>query len=250
MAQPIPFELESLAEAKRYQRWLYEAVSPYLGQRILELGSGIGNLSQHLPVRERLIFSDIEAGLLTELKKRVPAREKVSVELVNPTRPLAEVFAGENLDTVVSFNVMEHVENDERLLKDLLALLAQSRAPGPKRIVTLAPAHQFAFGEIDKKFGHYRRYSKRSFRRLLDQAAGPERARYSFRAFYMNLPALLAWWLNGRVRGSANIGAGNMRLFETLCPIIKPIDNFLHGALRIPFGNSLVTVIELAPERS
>ncbi|RYZ92160.1 MAG: methyltransferase [Proteobacteria bacterium] len=241
----IPFELSSLADAKRYQRWLYESVQPFLGQRILELGSGIGNLSQHLPVRERLILSDIEPGLLEELKRKVPPQPNVTVTQVQVSDQLSETFKAENLDTIVSFNVMEHVENDEALLRDLLKLLSQSNAPGPKRIVTLAPAHQFAFGEIDKQFGHYRRYSSKSFRDLLDRAAGGSRTNFTYRSFYLNLPALLAWWLNGRVRKISQIGSGNMELFEKLCPIIRPIDTFLHRALRLPFGNSLVTIIEL-----
>lgn len=245
MLQEIPFELESLSNAKRYQRWLYDSVRPYLGKRILELGSGIGNLSQHLPVRERLILSDIEPLLLKELRTKIPDLPDVSIKLVNPAESFSDTFAGENLDTVVSFNVLEHIEDDVAIVRDLLRMLRESKAPGPKRIVTLVPAHQFAFGNIDREFGHFRRYSRRSFRQLLDKAAGQERKKLHFKSFYLNLPALLAWWLNGRVRGKAKIGAGNMDLFEKLCPVIRPLDTFLHQTLRVPFGNSLVTVIEL-----
>jgi SAM-dependent methyltransferase len=249
MLQEIPFELESLSNAKRYQRWLYESVRPFLGKRILELGSGIGNLSQHLPVRERLILSDIEPLLLKELRSKVPPLPGISVVEVDPSQALAETFRHENLDTVVSFNVLEHVEDDARLLKDALQLLRESKARGPKRIVTVVPAHQFAFGNIDRQFGHFRRYSRRSFLQLIEKAAGEDRKNLRFRSFYMNLPALLGWWVNGRVRGKAQIGAGNMKLFEKLCPVIRPVDTFLQRALRFPLGNSLIVVIEL-PDRT
>jgi SAM-dependent methyltransferase len=248
MSQEIPFELESLSNAKRYQRWLYESVRPWLGKRILELGSGIGNLSQHLPVRERLILSDIDPLLLKELRSKVPFLPAISVVQVDPSQALAETFRHENLDTIISFNVLEHVEDDARLLTEAWQLLRESKANGPKRIVTVVPAHQFAYGNLDRQFGHFRRYSRRSFRQLIESAVGEDRKSLRFRSFYMNLPALLGWWLNGRVLGKSQIGAGNMKLFEKLCPVIRPLDTLLQRALRFPMGNSLVVIIELREE--
>lgn len=61
----------------------------------------------------------------------------------------------------------------------------------------------------------------------------------------MNAPALLGWWLNGKVLGKSEIGSGNMELFEKLCPVLKPIDNFMQRKLRFSLGNLLVAVVEL-----
>jgi SAM-dependent methyltransferase len=236
----IPFELQSLANAHRYQRWLKNAVEPFLGNRILELGSGIGNLSQHLPVRERLVLSDIEENFVNLLQAKFGGKENVSVLRLPSLRDPA--LAGENLDTIVSFNVLEHVENDAALLEESIALLQASRAPGPKRIVSLVPAHQWAFGAIDESFGHFRRYSDASFRETLRRAGAQELGRGRYYSRYMNLPALLGWWLNGRVLGKSSIGTGNMEAFERLCPVIRPVDDFLHRVLRLPWGNSLLAV--------
>ena len=63
------YELDSLSGAKKYQKWIYESVHPYMGKRILEIGSGIGNLSQWLPQRELLVLSDVESGLVTQLSQ-------------------------------------------------------------------------------------------------------------------------------------------------------------------------------------
>jgi SAM-dependent methyltransferase len=238
----VPFELESLAEAHRYQRWLKDSVSRFLGSRILELGSGIGNLSQHLPVRERLILSDIDPALLNILRKKVSPSEKVSIHQVDPTVPLSPLLKHENLDTVVSFNVLEHVESDDALLRDMIAMLKASNSTGPKRIVTLVPAHSWAFGKVDTQLGHYRRYSDRMFKNALQRAGVAELNSENYYSRYMNLPALFAWWLNGRVLGKENVGSGNMKAFELLCPLIRPLDDFLHLVLKIPAGNSLIAV--------
>lgn len=244
----VPFELQSLADAVRYQHWLKDAVSPFLGRRLLELGSGIGNLSQHLPVRERLILSDIDPELLKILRAKMPETDKISVLQATTTEPLSARLRGENLDTVVSFNVLEHVEDDGALLRDMISLLRESKAPGAKAIVSLVPAHQWAFGTIDEKFGHFRRYSVGSFKASLARAGVNKLDRSNFHARYLNLPGLLGWWVTGRLLKKREIGDGNMRLFEKLCPVIRPLDEFLHRGLRFPAGNSLLAVYWVSRE--
>lgn len=246
----IPFELEMLASAHLYQKWLVDIVEPYLGKRVLELGAGIGNMSRHIPVTERLVLSEVNPSLIQVLESRVPARPGLSTVLVDPSKPLHQVFRDEHFDTVLSFNVLEHIQDDAAMMRDLIELLQNSEAPGIKRIVTLVPAHQWAYGEIDKSFEHFRRYSAGSFRKLLRKAGAPELNRKNFRFQYFNLPGLIGWWFNGRLLGRSNIGAGNMKLFELLCPLIRPIDNFLHKRLRFPMGNSLLAVYVVPAKRT
>jgi SAM-dependent methyltransferase len=243
----VPFELESLAAARNYQLWLKDSVLPYLGSRILELGSGIGNLSQHLPKRERLILSDIDPALLTLLRAKIPEVDPVSILQFSPDESIALRLTNERIDTVVSFNVMEHVPDDRALLRDLLEMLRKSPTSGPKRLVSLVPAHQWAFGEIDRRFGHYRRYSSHSFATCLADAGGKVNGA-TYYSRYLNLPGLMGWWLNGRIRKKSEIGQGSMRVFEALCPVIRPLDDFLHKALNFPAGNSLLTVYRVDRE--
>ena len=84
-----------------------------------------------------------------------------------------------------------------------------------------------------------------SFRRLLHKAGAEPLSRKNFRYRYINLPGLLGWWFNGKFLARRKIGSANIRTFETLCPVIRPVDNFLHGKLRLPLGNSLLAVYKL-----
>jgi len=241
---PVPFELEALSSAVRYQKWLLELCTPYLGTRILELGSGIGNMSRHLPQGERLILSESSPEMLEILKARIPPRPNQSIVLLDNEKPALETLAGENLDTVVSFNVLEHVRDDVALLRDLLLILSSSTAKGSRRLVTLVPAHQWAFGEVDKSYGHFRRYSAHSYTSALrDAGAKGLPGSLSFR--YLNIPALLGWWLNSKVLRRDRLGEFTISAFEKLIPLLRPIDNFLHEPLGLPFGNSLIAVYEL-----
>src|SRR5688572_21856961 len=40
--------LERLAGARRYNRWMFERIRPWIGDRVLEIGSGIGSVSEFL----------------------------------------------------------------------------------------------------------------------------------------------------------------------------------------------------------
>lgn len=237
----IPFELQSLADAHSYQHWLADITLPFLGRRILELGSGIGNLSQHLPTRELLVLSDIDESLVNFLRGRFEENEKRRIlRLTGLTDPSLATL---DLDTIVSYNVMEHVEDDAVLLREAISLLRRSRASGPKRLVSLVPAHQWAYSPVDRQFGHFRRYNRASFRSVLERA-GEKVDSSNFRSFYLNIPGLVGWWFNGCLLGRDTIGTGNLKAFEALYPVIRPLDDFLHW-LGIPLGNSLVTVFEI-----
>jgi hypothetical protein len=147
----------------------------------------------------------------------------------------------EDLDTVVSFNVLEHIENDREAVRKLCDLLRASRARGPKRLVSFLPAHSWAYGSMDREFGHFRRYSLAGFRNLAKEVA-PEG---QFSGRYFNAFGLAGWILTGRILRRKKIGLGSIRAFEALCPIIRPLDTLIQTASPVPlFGQSLLAVIE------
>ena len=39
--------LKTIAKANEFNQWMYEAIEPYLKGKILEVGSGIGNISRY-----------------------------------------------------------------------------------------------------------------------------------------------------------------------------------------------------------
>lgn len=237
-----PFELDSLTRAVRYQKWIYDRVAPSLGNRILEIGSGIGTMSQWLPVRETLLLSEADGALYRQLEAKAAATFAGSAKVESIGLPLGPELlawaATRKVDTVVSFNVMEHIENDEAGFAGLFQLLRDSDCPGPKRLVTYVPAHGWAYGEIDRMFGHFRRYEHRTLERLWRGLAPDFEIRYR----YMNLPGLLAWFTLGRVLRKRSFGKSSVENFERLLPVIRPVDDFLHGALRLPVGQSLLMV--------
>ena len=241
----IPFELQILSQAKNYQKWIADTILPYLGESILEVGAGIGNQSRWLPIRKNLIITEASANLFPTLQENLKLKfgqdPRLQTDLVNLDIDWTKSYTDKKIDTIVSFNVLEHVEDDASVIQSFLEILKANTDLTPKRIVTFVPAHQWAFGTVDTAYGHYRRYSHKNFLRILESHKITAKTYYR----YFNLFGLPGWLLMNKVLRRTEIGLGAVKSFEQLCPLLKPSDNFLSGTLRIPMGQSLLFVIEV-----
>jgi len=238
----LPFELAALEKAVRYQQWIIATIQPYLGKRILELGAGIGNMSRWFTSADRLILTETDVDLLQLLKSRIhtwPAHSaEITVESLNLATQNFNLFAAENIDTIVSFNVLEHIQDDLAVIKNAAELLRQSQAPGPKRIITFVPAHRWAYGVMDKAVGHYRRYTREMFKKI-HQNAMPD-ANLILQPF--NFTGLFGWFVNGRLLQRKSAGSKVINIFEKICPLIQWIDRIVIGKMKIPLGQSLLVI--------
>ena len=246
MTDVTPFDLDELELAVRYQRWMAAIVAPYVGDRVLEIGAGSGNMSRWLTPRGRLVLTEPDASLVTRLRAAVekhpsPPTGGIAVEVFDPIEDDGARFVAENLDTVVSFNVLEHIERDEEALRTLAGILLRGGGAPPQRIVAVVPAHRFAYGTLDTEFAHCRRYDHAGFARLAARAAPGSRV--VTRSF--NPVGLPAWLIAGRVLRQRRIKPSQVRVAEALVPIYRFVDGIAVGKLGLRFGQSLVGVIEL-----
>ena len=140
-----------------YNAWLHGRFDGFLGQRVLEVGSGVGNQTRYFADRERVIASDIEPHYLRELSRRF--EDSKNVRVASFVFPLQESdrsdLRGERPDTIVCMNVLEHIEHDSATLRDFASVLD----PGG-RLVLLVPAMPSLYGSLDVALNHFRRYDK------------------------------------------------------------------------------------------
>jgi SAM-dependent methyltransferase len=222
--------LELLAEAPQYNRWQFDVVAPFLGKRILEVGAGIGNMSeQFLEGRpELLVATDTDAYYRSRLEERFAGSSVVTVESLSMPDPSAGPrFAKYRLDTVIATNVVEHIEDDLGTVRTMRSLLA----PGGRAVI-LVPALQSIYGEMDRELGHYRRYGRARLRLLMERAG----LRIE-RIDWFNRAGVFGWWFNGRVRRVGRIPLDQLRTFDRLVPMLR-----LERFLPLPFGQSLIAV--------
>jgi SAM-dependent methyltransferase len=222
--------LESMSAAPRYNAWMYEAIADVMGRRILEVGSGIGNMSAFLlsGEPERLILTDLDPFYRERLNLLFADRPEVRIDQLRLPDPNAKArFATEAIDTIVALNVVEHIEDDIGALRTMREILAPNG-----RIVILVPALQSIYGEMDKELGHFRRYSKRT---LADRF---RRAGFRVeRLTWFNRVGVAGWWFNGRVRKLSRIPVDQLRRFDGIVPWLR-----MERFLPLPFGQSVIGV--------
>jgi glycosyltransferase involved in cell wall biosynthesis len=222
-----------LSRAPRFTRWMADTIRPYCGARVLEIGSGRGSVTRHLVPRERYVASDIDPLALHTLRALQADRPYLSAEYCDITDVDSFPRTEGGFDTVVALNVVEHVEDDRRALRNLRSVLA----PGGRAIV-LVPHRQELFGSLDEVLGHKRRYSEESLRALAREAGFTVRELLRF-----NRVGTPAWWLNARLLRRRTFGLGQILALNALTPIFRRVDAAL------PFEPlSLVAILEPAPE--
>lgn len=147
--------LRSTARSKKYNRWIHELMKPYLGARMLQAGAGIGNLSEMLLKRERLVLADYDPIYVSKLQQRFGRRNNVRIDVADLTEPADyDQWQDERLDTVCCCNVIEHLADDKAVLRGFHRTLV----PGGHCILVV-PAGKERFMAHDAKLGHVRRYT-------------------------------------------------------------------------------------------
>ena len=222
--------LEIMRAAPRYNRWQYRRVAPYLGRRICEVGSGIGNMSTLIlgGTPDLLVLTDTDSYYREALQHRFQERHDVVVEELTLPDEMARVrFQEFDLDTVVALNVIEHIADELEALRCIGSML---RPQG--RAVILVPALEGLFGTLDRELGHQRRYTRKSL------AAQMRKAGFRVeRVFYFNLVGTFGWWLNARIRKVPRIPLDQLRSFDRLVPILRAED-----LIPLPFGQSVIAI--------
>jgi SAM-dependent methyltransferase len=218
-----------LANTPRYNRWLADLVRPAVGQRVLDFGAGLGNVTAHLLDRELLVALEPDPVFCAELHARFDAHPQARVLAgALPDTALTAELRALDLDSVVSFNVLEHIADDAGVCCQVADVL-----PAGGRLALVVPALQTLYGSWDAADGHFRRYAPGRLRRLL-QGAGFEVERLR----YLNLPGVLPWFLNGRVLRRPYAPGAAFRLYDRVVPLIRLVEDRWSP----PLGQSLVVV--------
>ena len=208
--------LERLNRAPRFTRWMADVVRPFVGDRVLEIGAGIGNMSVHLMPRSVYWATDVNPHYLDYLVTMRSTRPYMRV--AHSDAADASTFpTGQSFDTVVCLNVVEHVQDDLAALRNIREVLTDGG-----RAIILVPCGPWLFGSLDEVLGHFRRYTKDRLVNVCQQAGFRVEKVLKF-----NRPGVPAWWLNGRILRRKTFGLGQIRMLNLLTPIFRLVDSWL-----------------------
>lgn len=225
--------LETIARADKFNKWMFDTIYPFCKGKILEIGSGIGNISQFfLNEHASVTLSDIRENYCNHLKLRFSdATTLEDVLLINLSDAEFEKkyrHYEKTFDTVFALNVVEHIKDDVLALKNCKFLLKDGGT-----LLILVPAFQSLYCSFDQELGHYRRYTRKTLRRIYEE--NQLQTEYSR---YFNAMGILGWIFSGKILKKKTIPEGQMGMYNKLVPFFKIIDKIF---LQV-FGLSVILV--------
>jgi SAM-dependent methyltransferase len=220
--------LEHIESAQKYNQWISQKISPYLGKTNLELGAGTGTISNCLLGHEGSFYlTEASATCRNALRARFEKTQNISVKD-------DDYFTiNEKVDCIYSSNVLEHIEDDLGVIKTADQLLN----PGGY-FVAVVPSHQILFSDFDQQIGHFRRYSGSDIKRI-EQFIIRNTSLKLISSRTFNPVGAVGWFVKMRLLKQKQVQATDLKLMEYLIPFLKVLD-----LVNLGFGQSRVLVIQ------
>lgn len=210
--------LLNISKAAGLNQWMFESIRPYVKGRILEVGSGIGNISAIFVRRKIPLFlSDFKEEYCRVLKKNFDGQPEVGgifqIDLADKDFDVNCAGLLGTFDTVFALNVVEHIKDDSLAVKNCYKLLA----PGG-HLILLMPAYRALYNRFDEELGHCRRYARSTINRLLSNDFEV------LKIWYFNLAGIFGWWFFGSVLRRKIISKRQMDIYEKLILLFRFAD--------------------------
>jgi SAM-dependent methyltransferase len=232
--QTMALNAEALAGAQNLWRWNLGVFPLQPGRRILDVGCGPCLYWREIVRLKPALYlgADVSEFFLAEARRRLEGQVPVETRRLDLIRWEPDAWWAEReLDDAFCFDVLEHIEDDACAARKLTLLLRSVRV---QRLFVRVPALPWIYGRNDAAIGHYRRYSRRGLRKLLE-GAGLRPLRIGFH----NAAGILPWFVIGRLAGRAQaVSAGEGRLFDAMVPALRLAERLVPP----PIGLSLYAV--------
>lgn len=215
--------LDIISEAHRFNEWMYDNIKPWLKGDILEIGSGIGNISQ-FAVRDfpSVSLSDYDSAYVSVLQGKFAGHSSIrgfySIDLQHEKFEETYLEHRQRYDSIFLLNVIEHLADDQAAVKHCAWMLK----PGGN-LILLAPAYNWLFCRMDKELGHFRRYTTKTLSRVVESASDIQVAHRT----YFNAIGMAGWLIMGKWLNQATLRKNEMTAFNRIVPIARLTDNIL-----------------------
>lgn len=225
-------ELETLEEKMGlWLRYKFKLLSSLIeGKRILEVGCGIGSLTQSISrEKNEVVAIDISSVCLDRAKKKGINATFILADICNAhvLRDYHDFF-----DSAIMSDVLEHIEKQDRALKVVFSLLRKNGV-----LILTVPAFQMLYSELDRKIGHHQRYQKREIvEKLRNVGFSVELCRY------WNVLGLFGWFIVQKIQKKTDLYTGNPSLMKLYCKWLS-----LEARTIFPFGLTLVVKARKPP---
>jgi glycosyltransferase involved in cell wall biosynthesis len=219
--------LLDMNNARRFNKWMTDTLRPFMGEKVLEIGAGIGNMTKYFIPRQAYTVSDMDDHALEYLRSYAIGKPYMNVAKVDAGRTEDFKNLKNQFDTVVLVNVLEHVQDEQGTLANLRSALETGG-----KLVVLVPQFPALYGMFDKVLEHRERYTRDKLKDSLHKAGFDIETLFDF-----NRASVPSWYLNGKILQRKRFSLVQLKMLEILMPLIRIVDRFL------PWGGlSLIAV--------
>ena len=219
-----------MRKATNYFAWQARMAEQQIGRRVIEIGCGTGNFTEHLTSCEYVCGLDVVGECVEASQTRFTAHKSFEFRELDVLDPDFLSLGSVGADTVVCLNVLEHIRDDRLALQHMHSVLVPRG-----RAILILPAFESAYGPIDAKLGHFRRYSKRGWQALAESCGFELTV-----CRYFNSVGLLGWMMNAHIFKREVQSASQIALFDsTIVPLLSRVESMIEP----PFGQSIFTVL-------
>jgi 2-polyprenyl-3-methyl-5-hydroxy-6-metoxy-1,4-benzoquinol methylase len=213
--------LEVISKAGRFNRWMYDTIRPYCHGNILEVGSGIGNISSFFVQDNfQITLSDVDDHYLQTLKNKYATNDNVKdimlLDLEHSDFEHAYRDKENSFDTIFLLNVLEHIKDDNKAVQNCKYLLKNGGT-----LIILVPAYSWLYARLDKTLAHYRRYSLPKLKSIFSRQHLSVTAQ-----FYFNGIGIIAWSYAKIFRLSV-VPSTEMKIYDKVVPFAKLLDKIV-----------------------
>jgi SAM-dependent methyltransferase len=218
--------LEVMGNAVWYNKWILQMSRKYLGKNVLEVGAGIGNFTGLLSKDHKVTAVEINSDYLKYLNKNF---KNVSSGFGDIEKGRL-FFNKKQFDSIICFNVLEHIKDDLKALMNMYKLLV----PGGHLIV-IVPAHKLLFSDFDKNLGHFRRYN------IAETQLKMKDAGFNIISIrYLNWVSAIGWFIFLKLTKNPVMPGREVKIFGLIGPFLLSIEKFI----TFPFGLSVYCVAQ------
>jgi len=222
--------LDAISFAPNFNEYMYKTILPFCKGNILEIGSGIGNISHHfINAGSQITLTDIRSNYLDQLKEKYADKAEgiLEMDLIHENFDIEYADHLNIYDTIFAMNVVEHIKDDNQAIINAKKMLKPNG-----HLIILVPAFQALYNSFDLALEHYRRYTRKSLNTLMSPHLNLIHTQY-FNAFGM-----LGWYVSGRLLKKKSIPVNQMKLYDKLILISKIVDKCVFNKI----GLSVITV--------
>lgn len=189
---------------------------------ILDLGCGSGYVGESLSKGNFVVFSDISEDEMKNIKGA-----KIVADALNLP------FKEGSFDIVLCADVLEHIKDDEKVLKNIYTVLKKTG-----QAIIAVPTYSRLYGHHDKLIGHYRRYDRKDITKKAKNAGFKIKSLRNMCSFLM-IPFLFNQFIfrsDKAYKGRSNTGIKLAPLLDFICEI--------ESKIKMPFGLGILTILK------